>query len=62
MHSAPSVGREPTIRASPRGLGTATTIRIARHGVQAGVLGAALLAVHELEDRPVAAPTSTVAG
>ena len=30
------------------GLGTQTTIRLARHGVQAGVLGAALLAVHEL--------------
>ena len=32
------------------GLGTRTTIRLARHGVQAGVLGAALLAAHELED------------
>jgi glucokinase len=32
------------------GLGTRTTIRIARHGVRAGVLGAALLAVHELSD------------
>jgi glucokinase len=31
------------------GLGTRTTIRLARHGVGAGVLGAALLAVHELE-------------
>jgi glucokinase len=31
------------------GLGTRTTIRLARHGVRAGVLGAALLAVHELE-------------
>ena len=31
------------------GLGTHTTIRLARHGVRAGVLGAALLAVHELE-------------
>jgi glucokinase len=30
------------------GLGSATTIRIARHGVRAGVLGAALLAAHEL--------------
>jgi glucokinase len=30
------------------GLGSETTIRLARHGVQAGVLGAALLAVHEL--------------
>jgi glucokinase len=32
------------------GLGKQTTIRLARHGVRAGVLGAALLAVHELED------------
>ncbi len=32
------------------GLGTSTTIRLARHGVRAGVLGAALLARHELED------------
>ncbi len=31
------------------GLGTRTTIRLARHGVGAGVLGAALLALHELE-------------
>jgi glucokinase len=30
------------------GLGSRTRIRTARHGVQAGVLGAALLAVHEL--------------
>jgi glucokinase len=30
------------------GLGTRTRIRLARHGVRAGVLGAALLAVHEL--------------
>jgi glucokinase len=39
------------------GLGTRTEIRLARHGVQAGVLGAALLAVHELEasaSRPAA--------
>ncbi len=34
------------------GLGKRTTIRLARHGVRAGVLGAALLAVHELEARP----------
>lgn len=32
------------------GLGASTRIRLARHGVRAGVLGAALLAVHELED------------
>jgi glucokinase len=31
------------------GLGAHTTIRLARHGARAGVLGAALLAVHELE-------------
>jgi glucokinase len=31
------------------GLGTLTEIRLARHGVGAGVLGAALLAAHELE-------------
>jgi glucokinase len=31
------------------GLGTRTEIRLARHGVHAGVLGAALLAAHELE-------------
>jgi glucokinase len=31
------------------GLGTRTTVRLARHGVRAGVLGAALLALHELE-------------
>ncbi len=40
------------------GLGTRTTIRIARHGVRAGVLGAALLAVHELE-APSGAPAAT---
>jgi glucokinase len=32
------------------GLGKRTAIRIARHGVRAGVLGAALLATHELAD------------
>jgi glucokinase len=32
------------------GLGKRTTIRVARHGVRAGVLGAALLATHELAD------------
>ncbi len=31
------------------GLGTRTVIRLARHGVRSGVLGAALLASHELE-------------
>jgi glucokinase len=39
------------------GLGTRTTIRLARHGVRAGVLGAALLAEHELE-RPASNPTT----
>lgn len=34
------------------GLGKRTKIRLARHGVRAGVLGAALLAVHELEQAP----------
>jgi glucokinase len=32
------------------GLGQRTTIRLARHGVRAGVLGAALLAAHEAQD------------
>ena len=32
------------------GVGRRTIIRLARHGVRAGVLGAALLAVHELEE------------
>ena len=39
------------------GLGKQTTIRVARHGVRAGVLGAALLAAHELSDRETLAPT-----
>lgn len=34
------------------GLGARTVIRLARHGVRAGVLGAALLAEHELEREP----------
>jgi glucokinase len=37
------------------GLGSRTTIRLARHGVRAGVLGAAMLAVHELN--PTRDPT-----
>jgi glucokinase len=41
------------------GLGNRTTIRVARHGVRAGVLGAALLAVHELADASVPAPSPT---
>jgi glucokinase len=39
------------------GVGRRTTIRLARHGVQAGVLGAALLAIHELHDAPAPSPT-----
>jgi glucokinase len=39
------------------GLGGRTTIRVARHGVRAGVLGAALLAVHELDSSDHRAPT-----
>ncbi len=35
------------------GLGRGTTIRLARHGARAGVLGAALLAVHELTVAPI---------
>jgi glucokinase len=38
------------------GLGTRTTVRVARHGVRAGVLGAALLAAHELTDGKRLAP------
>ena len=40
------------------GLGRRTTIRLARHGVRAGVLGAALLAVHELSDVVPPSPTA----
>ena len=43
------------------GLGRRTTIRAARHGVRAGVLGAALLAVHELAGAPAPSPTESVA-
>jgi glucokinase len=48
------------------GLGTGTTIRLAWHGVRAGVLGAALLAAHELESadgasRPPTADAATPA-
>jgi glucokinase len=41
------------------GLGRRTTIRIARHGVRAGVLGAAILAVHEtqVQDRTTEVPS-----
>ncbi len=37
------------------GLGRATSIRLAWHGVRSGVLGAALLAAHELEEARLAA-------
>jgi hypothetical protein len=37
------------------GLGRATNIRLAWHGVRSGVLGAALLAAHELEEARLAA-------
>jgi glucokinase len=43
------------------GLGGRTTIRAARHGVRAGVLGAALLAVHELADAVPPSPTESAA-
>jgi glucokinase len=39
------------------GLGARTKIRVARHGIRAGVLGAALLAAHELEASHI--PSST---
>ncbi len=42
------------------GLGSRTMIRAARHGVRAGVLGAALLAVHELAESPAPSPTEAV--
>ena len=43
------------------GLGGRTTIRVARHGVRAGVLGAALLAVHELAGALPPSPTEAAA-
>jgi glucokinase len=42
------------------GLGNRTRIRLARHGVRAGVLGAALLARHELSDAPAEASAETL--
>jgi len=41
--------RETAKRYTVPGLGTKTTIRLARHGVRAGVLGAAMVAAHEEE-------------
>jgi glucokinase len=43
------------------GLGTRTKIRLARAGARAGVLGAAMLAVHEL-GLSVAGPAGAVSG
>ncbi|HLH64386.1 MAG TPA: ROK family protein [Solirubrobacteraceae bacterium] len=43
------------------GAGRRTTIRLARHGVQAGVLGAALLAAHELAGPGAGAAGSSAA-
>lgn len=39
------------------GMGDHARIRLARHGVRAGVLGAALLAQHEFEHAPVESST-----
>ena len=44
------------------GLGSRTTIRLARHGSGAGVLGAALLAAHELADRRTAVAVGSGSG
>ena len=44
--------REVALRYVLPGVGRKTTIRLARHGVNAGVLGAALLAQHELSALP----------
>ena len=41
--------RQVALRYVVPGLGARTSIRLAWHGVRAGVLGAALLAAHELE-------------
>jgi glucokinase len=53
LEPATRVAREYSVP----GLGAHTTIRLARHGARAGVLGAALLAVHELEQS--AEPSTT---
>ena len=44
------------------GAGTETSIRIARHGPQAGVLGAALIAAQEFAEQSGQALEYTVAG
>ena len=49
----PSAMAEPhdeRLRLVAHNLGGRTTIRLAGHGVRAGVLGAALLATHELDE------------
>jgi hypothetical protein len=43
-----SVTQSPTPALAPRSLGEGTVIRLARHGVRAGVLGGALLAANSL--------------
>ena len=47
MEPAKRVAKEYTVP----GLGLHTTIRLARHGAQAGVLGAAMVAAHEEEGK-----------
>jgi len=54
--------REATFRHTVPGLGTHTTIRIARHGPRAGVLGAALLAAQEHAQDTGGSLESVVAG
>lgn len=51
LEPASAIAREYVVP----GLGSRTRIRLARHGVRAGVLGAALLAMHELEERAAGA-------
>ena len=43
-------GREVAARFTLTGVGTETTIRLARRGAEAGVVGAALIAVQELAE------------
>jgi glucokinase len=54
--------REATLRHTVPGLGARTTIRIARHGPRAGVLGAALLAAQEYAESTGRSLASTVSG
>jgi glucokinase len=54
--------RETALRHVVPGAGSATTIRLARHGPRAGVLGAALIAAQEwAEDHAPAAPAGAAA-